>query len=42
MSMKKSIIKLDTDYDRVMEVFFNDIFDGNMGKITWELPNGTL
>ena len=31
-----------TDYDRVMEVFFNDIFDGNMGKITWELPNGTL
>lgn len=31
-----------TDYDRVMEVFFNDIFDGSMGKITWELPNGTL
>lgn len=31
-----------TDYDRVMDVFFNDIFDGNMGKITWERPNGTL
>ena len=31
-----------TDYDRVMEVFFNDIFDGNIGKITWEKPDGTL
>lgn len=31
-----------TDYDRVMEVFFNDIFDGNIGKITWERPDGTL
>ena len=31
-----------TDYDRVMDVFFNDIFDGNMGKITWERPDGTL
>lgn len=31
-----------TDYDRVMEVFFNDIFDGNIGKVTWEKPDGTL
>lgn len=31
-----------TDYDRVMEVFFNDIFDGSMGKITWEKPDETL
>ena len=31
-----------TDYDRVMEVFFNDIFDGSMGKITWERPDDTL
>lgn len=31
-----------TDYDRVMEVFFNDIFNGELGKITWELPDGTL
>lgn len=31
-----------TDYDRVMEVFFNDIFDGNIGKITWEKPDETL
>ncbi len=31
-----------TDYDRVMAVFFNDIFDGNIGKITWERPDGTL
>lgn len=28
-----------TDYDRVMDVFFNDLFDGLIGKITWELPN---
>lgn len=31
-----------TDYDRVMELFFNEIFDGSMGKITWEKPNETL
>lgn len=31
-----------TDYDRVMDVFFTDIFDGSMGKITWELPDGML
>lgn len=31
-----------TDYDRVMDLFFTDIFDGSMGKITWELPDGTL
>lgn len=28
-----------TDYERVMDVFFNDLFDGFIGKITWELPN---
>ena len=26
----------ETDYDRVIEVFFNDIFDGSIGRITWE------
>ncbi|WP_300628503.1 ribosome biogenesis GTPase YlqF [uncultured Thomasclavelia sp.] len=31
-----------TDYDRVMEIFFNDIFNGELGKITWELPDETL
>ena len=31
-----------TDYDRVMEVFFNDIFDGSMGRITWEKPDESL
>lgn len=40
--VKSNPVRGYTDYDRVMEVFFNDIFDGNMGKITWELPNGTL
>lgn len=28
-----------TDYERVMDVFFNDLFDGLIGKVTWELPN---
>lgn len=34
----RSIKKLrgETDYDRVIEVFFNDVFDGSIGKITWE------
>lgn len=31
-----------TDYDRVMEIFFNDIFNGELRKITWELPDETL
>ena len=31
-----------TDYDRVMEIFFNDFFNGELGKITWELPDETL
>ena len=31
-----------TDYDRVMDVFFNDIFNGDLGKITWEQPDATL
>lgn len=25
-----------TDYDRVMEVFFSDLYQGELGKITWE------
>lgn len=29
-------IKGETDYDRVIEVFFNDVFDGSIGQITWE------
>lgn len=28
-----------TDYERVMDVLFNDLFDGLIGKVTWELPN---
>lgn len=28
-----------TDYDRVIEIFFNEIFDGSLGKITWEKPD---
>lgn len=28
-----------TDYERVMDVFFNDLFDGLIGKVTWELPS---
>lgn len=31
-----------TDYDRVMEMFFNDIFNGDFGRISWEKPDGTL
>lgn len=27
-----------TDYDRVLELFYNEIFDGSLGKITWERP----
>lgn len=27
-----------TDYDRVIEMFFNEIYDGSLGKITWEIP----
>lgn len=28
-----------TDYERVMDVFFNDLFDGLIGRITWEFPH---
>ena len=28
-----------TDYERVMDMFFTDLFDGVITKITWELPN---
>ena len=27
----------ETDYDRVQETFFNDLKNGSLGKITWEL-----
>ncbi|MFV0393106.1 MAG: ribosome biogenesis GTPase YlqF [Coprobacillaceae bacterium] len=26
------------DYDRVMEVFFTELFDGSLGRISWEKP----
>lgn len=26
------------DYDRVMELFFNEIYDGSLGRISWEKP----
>ena len=26
----------ETDYDRVIELVFNEIYDGSLGKITWE------
>ncbi len=32
-------VRGETDYDRVMEIFFNDLYDGSLGKITWEAPN---
>lgn len=41
-SRKIKLIRGYVDYDRVMDVFFNDLFNGDLGKITWELPNGTL
>ena len=28
-----------TDYERVMDMFFTDLFDGAIAKVTWELPN---
>lgn len=28
-----------TDYERVMDLFFTDLYDGMLGKITWEIPN---
>ena len=28
-----------TDYERVMDMFFTDLFDGAITKITWEIPN---
>lgn len=27
------------DYDRVMELFFSEINDGSIGKVTWEAPS---
>lgn len=31
-----------TDYDRVIDVFFTDLFDGSIGKVTWEKPNVSI
>lgn len=28
-----------TDYERVIDLFFTDLYDGMLGKITWEIPN---
>ncbi|MDD8048951.1 MAG: ribosome biogenesis GTPase YlqF [Thomasclavelia sp.] len=28
-----------TDYDRVIEIFFNDLYSGKLGQISWEQPN---
>ncbi len=28
-----------TDYDRVIETFFTEVFDGSIGKMTWEKPD---
>ena len=27
-----------TDYERVMDMFFTDLFDGAIANVTWELP----
>lgn len=27
------------DYDRVIDLFFSEIYDGSLGKITWEKPD---
>ena len=32
-------VRVITDYERVMDMFFTDLFDGVITKITWELPN---
>lgn len=39
ISRKIKPVRAMTDYDRVMDVFFNDLFDGLMGNITWEKPH---
>lgn len=31
-------LKGETDYDRVIELVFSEIYDGSLGKITWEAP----
>lgn len=31
-------LKGETDYDRVMALFFSEINDGSIGRITWEEP----
>lgn len=32
-------LKGETDYDRVIELFFSEINDGSIGRITWEDPS---
>jgi ribosome biogenesis GTPase A len=31
-------VRGEVDYNRVMELFFNELYDGSLGKITWEKP----
>ena len=31
-------VRGETDYERVMDVFFKDLHDGAFGKISWEMP----
>ncbi len=31
-------VRGETDYERVMDVFFKDLQDGAFGKISWEMP----
>lgn len=40
ISEKRKIKKRnnETDYDRVMELFFTDVYDGSIGKVSWEEP----
>ncbi len=35
---KIKLLKGDIDYDRVMIAIFTDIYDGSIGRITWENP----
>lgn len=33
---KIKLLKGETDYDRVIELLFHEIYDGSIGKVTWE------
>lgn len=32
-------VRGETDYERVMDLFFKDLFDGAFGSVSWERPN---